>query len=801
MGEVPQQYEIRAVNVKGTESDAVVNYVRQVSGLTVGQKVTVPGDPAFSDAIRNIYTPGLFSDVQISTDSTAGGGVYLSIHVKEEPKLASLKIEGVKRGERDDLKKKVDLPIGRPVRPSDLEAAKQVVRDYYSEKGYALTDISVSRDLSAANNTVDLTLHVDKGSKVRVGDIIIKGNEDISDHTIASQLENNKKHPWWQFWKKSKFDEDKLDEDLQNVLAYYREQGYYDARIVQDTVWIEQEDGKPRATVKLTVHEGPQYHVRSVTWEGNTVYPDQVLTQALGFEKGDVYDETKLNQNLYANRHSTDIASLYMNRGYMRFNAQPTVLVVPGDSLDLHFDVTEGDIYTFGNIDIEGNTKTKEHVIRRELYTVPGQTFSRESIQESIRRLSQLNYFNQEDLAKGPNVQVDEADKQVDLTYNVEEVGSDQLELSGTWGRYGLILMLRFGFNNFSAQRLFDKSAWKPLPSGDGQKLQLAVQTNGRYYQSYSVSFTEPWYRGRPTPVGFSVMHSRLGDLYSRYYNLGADTTSVSSDRHLITTSARAFYQRRLKWPDNFFNLSTSIGYQYYLNRNLVSYIPTGLNQEISFEESISRSSLDNPTFPMRGSQVEFSVKIAPPIPGFIQYHKWRFTSSWNIPIANKLSFGLGTDLGYVGSLTGKPVKFERFDVGGSPFDVQGYYNFGTDVVYMRGYPRSALTPRNGSQIIGGTVLNKFTSELRWLAIQTPQLQAAPYLFMDAANTWNGFKSYNPAELYRSAGVGLRLFLPIVGMLELTYGYNFDEFTPLDANTDGSRHWYFQFSLGQGFNQ
>lgn len=797
--EAPAEYEVKEIKVEGADTEAVASYVRQVSGLQVGQTVTVPGDPALSDAIRNIYAPGLFSDVKIATEKTDDGGINLVLRVQEEPKLNEFRIEGVKKGDREDLQKQMSLLRGRPVRPTDIEQAKRVIQKYYGAKGFALTEVDVRRNVNDAANTVDLTLVVNRGERVRVGDVRIEGNSELSDRSIARRLKNTREGRWWRFWKKSKFNEDKLEEDLQAVLDFYRERGYYDARIVRDSVYIVVDNGSPRAIVELEVHEGKQYHIRNIDWEGNTVYSDEVLTQALGFKKGDVYNQTKLQQNLFANKNSSDVASLYMNRGYMRFNAEPTIRVVAEDSIDISFDVTESDIYTFGNIDIQGNDKTKEHVIRRELYTIPGQTFSRSQIQESIRRLAQLNYFNQESLT--PTIEVDEQNKEVDLTYNVEEVGSDQLELSGTWGRYGLILMLRFGFNNFSAQNIFNPSAWRPLPSGDGQKLSVGIQTNGSYYQNYSISFTEPWYRGRPTPVGFSLSHSRMGSgIYGSYYFRDREERD---DGSLITTSARAFYQKRLNWPDDYFTTGTSIGYQYYLN-NLdgYRYIPEGLSQEVSIEQTLSRSSIDNPMFPMSGSEVALSLKVAPPIPGFIQYHKWRFKSSWNVPLANKISFGFGTDLGYVGSLTGDPVEFGLFDVGGSPFDAQGYYTFGTDLIYMRGYPRSAITPRDANNnILGGRVLNKFTSEIRWLAVQSPQIQAAPYIFMDAANTWTGLSTYNPAELYRSAGVGVRLFLPIVGMLELTYGYNFDRYPLVNSATGelSDRKWYFQFSLGQSF--
>lgn len=800
--QTPQPHEILGISVVGVENETTRNFVQQTSGLRVGQSVLLPGDQAFADAIRNIYRLGLFSDVRIVEERRAGSGVFLAIEVKEEPKLAEYTFEGVKKGHRDDLQKEVPLLRGMPVRPAEIERSIQVVRDFYRDKGYLLAEVGVERE-QTPEGTVRLRFVVDRGPRVEVGDIGIAGNDEISDFRLRRRMKETKEDRWWRFWSAATFDRDKYEEDLRNLVNYYNQKGFYDAQIVHDSVYVRGEaSGEPEVVIEITVDEGPRYHIRNIEWEGNTVYTDAFLTQSLGFEKGDVYNSQQLEQNLYANRQSSDVSSLYLNRGYMRFNVQPTIRVVEGDSLDLFFEVVEGDVYEFGDIKIAGNTKTKEHVIRRELYTVPGQTFSREYIQESIRRLSQLNYFTQESLQQPPGIEIDEEAKQVHLTYTLAEASSDQLELSGTWGSFGLVLMLRFSFNNFSAQNLFERDAWRPLPSGDGQQLSLAVQTNGTYYQNYSVSFTEPWFRGRPTPVGFSLSYSTInaGGYLSRYTG-----SSARDEGGLQTMSVRGFFDRRLKWPDDKFSLSTGLRYQLYSNDSLFQTIPFGVTQFLTLQQSLSRNSQDHPYFPQTGSSALLSMELAPPLPGFAQYHKWRFRTAWNVPVLPKLTLSVGTDYGYVGSLTGDRVAFERFILGGSPFDTQGFYNqFGRDIIYMRGYPVSSIGPRQEGEPVGGTILNKYTSELRWMAIQSQQLQAAPYLFLDAANTWNNFSSYNPAQLYRSGGVGMRLFLPIIGMLELAYGYNFDRFTPLDGQSGrhtGEPDWYFQFSLGQGFNQ
>jgi len=661
-----------------------------------------------------------------------------------------------------------------------------------------LAEVEVRRD-ETPENGVNLEFVVDRGPRVEVEDIIVKGSHDISASKLRKKMDETKEDRWWRFWSRATFKRDDYEKDKELIIQYYRDKGYYDARILSDSVYLDTSGDEPGVIVEVEVHEGPQYHVRDIDWEGNTIYPDEALTQALGFEKGDVYNESQLEENLYGNRRSSDVSSLYMNRGYMLFRVQPEVRVVQGDSLDITFEVQEGDVFEFGEITIAGNLKTKEHVIRRELYTIPGETFSRDAIQESMRRLSQLNYFNQESLAAGPNIQIDEEDKEVDLGYTLEEVGSDQLELSGTYGRFGLVLMLRFGFNNFSIQDVFEPGAWKPLPSGDGQQLSVSLQTSGTAYQSYSLGFTEPWFQGRPTPVGFNVSHTRFRG--SSIYSSG----STTSGNRFVRTSASVFYRQRLQWPDDKFTASSSVGYQFFNNQNITSALTQGISQEVTFRQGLSRSSIDHPVFPTRGSTMNLSLEIAPPVGDFIQYHKWRFQTSWNVPLLQKLSFNASSDFGYIGSLTGEDVLFERFVVGGSPFDVQGFRsNFGKDIIYMRGYPARALGPRLDDEAVGGRILNKYTSELRWLAIQSPQLQAAPYLFLDAANTWDTWGTYSPTQLFRSAGAGVRLFLPILGMIELTYGYNFDEFEPIPQQAgrhNGSKRWLFQFSIGQGFGQ
>ena len=799
--EPPRELEVASIRVEGIENEATKSFIAQTSGIEVGQHVTVPVDPVFGEAIRAIFRLGNYDDVKVYEGKRNGDKVDLVIQVKEVPRLGEYTFTGVRKSHRKELKEKAPLLARMPVKLSEIERTEQVIKDFYRDKGQPMATVEV-KQVEHPDNTVDVEFAVNRGPKVEVELIEITGNENVSARKIRKKM-STKQDTWWRFWKKAKFDRTKYAEDHDKVIAFLNENGYYDAQIAQDTVYLDPGNtdggkGDPGMIVKMNIHEGPQYHIRRVEWEGNTLYPDDFLTASLGLQKGDIYNSKKLEENLYANKRSSDVSSLYMNRGYMTFRVQPTVRVVEGDSLDLSFDLSEGDIFEFGNVEIAGNDKTKDHVVRRELYTIPGQTFSRDAIQESIRRLMQLNYFSQESLGQGPSVDVDEARKKVDLTYNLEETGSDQLQLSGTWGQFGLVLSLGFEFNNFSAQNFFKKGAWKPLPSGDGQRLSLGIQTNGRFYQNYSIGYTEPWFRGKPTPVGFSVSYSRIGQ--------NPFIRSIV-DASLSTVSGRVFYEKRLKWPDDKFSYLSGVQYQYTDNNGLYSSLPSGVSQEVTLQQVLSRNSTDHPLFPTQGSTMRFSIDIAPPVGGFIQYHKWRFQNNWHIPIIPKVSLSFGADFGYVGSITGDDVFFQRFVVGGSPFDTQGTFNrffFATDIVYMRGYPAGALGPRRNDEPVGGRILNKYSSELRWMAIQSEQLQAAPYVFMDGANAWNDFNSYNPAELFRSAGFGMRFFLPILGMLELAYGYNFDEFAPTALSRSdhtGERQWLFQFTIGQGFNQ
>ena len=786
----PTTYEVSEVVIAGAADENSESLARQVSGLRPGMRVQLPWDPAFAEAVRNLYARGGFSDVAVEAGEVEGGAVALRVDVTEPPRLGTFTVEGVKSGERDELADVIPLLRGRSVRPADVERGRMVIEEYLRDKGFRLATVEV-RQRVGADGRVALVYDVDKGERVAVRSVRFEGNEVFSDRTLRKQLKNTPEKRWWRFWKSETFEDDAFEEDLATLVRFYNDRGYYGARVVQDSVFFETtEDGTRDLVVRVEVEEGPQYAVRNVTFEGNTVFTDDQLRFALGVERGDVYNRTALEQNLYYTPGHTDVSSLYADRGYLRFNVQPEVTVAPGDSLDLSYEVFEGEVYEFGDVRIAGNTRTKEHVIRREIRTVPGQPYSRQAIERSIRELSTLNYFDPASFGQGPDTEIDDDDRTIDLVYNLSETSSDQLELSGGYGgaNLGLLLTARVTFTNFSLQNLL-QGFKGGLPTGDGQQLSLQVQTYGRRSQRYSLSFTEPWFRGRPTPIGFSL--SYVNSNFTNY-DLGL-------------ASANLFYRQRLKWPDDYFQTGTSLGYRLYdVGEGTLSRLPEGLSQEVTVTQTLSRNALDNPTFPRAGSSVNLSFTVAPPIGGSIQYHKTDLQTAFYTPITSKLSASFATRAGYIGSLTGDDVEFQRYLIGGTPLEANSNSGIGRgigrELVFLRGYPTESIGPRRDGVAVGGQILTKYESELSYLLLQTPQLSAAPYLFADAANTYAGASDFDPSRLFRSVGVGAKLFLPIVGLVDVSYGYQIDAFDPAGvpgSNVDDAQPgWRFQFSLG-----
>ncbi len=787
-----KSFIVASVDVAGSLDESTKKFLKKASGLRVGQTITLPNDPAVAVAIRAIYRLGQFSDVEITHQKPGSGGLKLFIHVTSFPRLNEVRFTGLNKKEERQLHKKVDLLPGLVVRPADIKRNRQIIQEDLREKGHHQSIVEV-QELAIGENAIDVLFHVNDGPQFRVQKISIDGNLRLSESSLKKVMDT-REQTWWRFWDKARFEEDILQEDLEKMQRYMHQEGFYDARIVKDTVVVNTLDD-PGLYVSIDVHEGEPYFIESINWEGNTLFSDDQLTGWLGIKPGDRYNLTKLQENLYGNARGSDVSSRYMNLGYMRFSIEPVIAIAGRDSLSLRLDVLEGQPYTFGEIEITGNHVTNDHVVRRELFSVPGERFSRAAIQESVRRLMQTGYFGDQSIRQGPGISIDDANKEVHLRYEIEEANFPMPQFTGTIGQFGLVLGVKMAYNNFSLQKAFEKNGWHPLPSGDGQQVGLNVQANGKQYQQYSFSFSEPWFRGKPAPIGLSIS----------YTHIGAEAVSSDLRGGFNTFSVRAFHDRRLKWPSSFFNVGTVVEYRAF-NNSLYEELPTGRSEELSISQSISHNTTDHPLFPASGSHNRFSVEVGLPVNDFVQYHKWRFQSSWNFPLlkSRRLSFNAGADLGYIGSLNGGEVAFERFVLGGSPLDAQGIAStpvLGTDVVYFRGYPLGAFSSSEDGGVTGHRLLTKYTTELRWMAIQKPQFQVMPYAFFDAANAWNDLQAFNATSLFRSAGFGLRMSLPIVGMVDVVYGRNLDSFAvPDGSNKTGLPGWGLQFSIGQPFN-
>jgi outer membrane protein insertion porin family len=791
----PRTYQIEEVVVDGLTT-ARESYLVNTSGLSAGTSITIPGEE-IPEAIRRIYGTSLFSDVEICHDVISGNNIRLRIYVQEQPRLGRYELEGVKRSQRRDLRERLNLLSGFAVTNSRLSQALSTIRRYFSEKGYWGTEIEVIEEHTEdLRNRVNLTFNIDPGERIKVRRIRFGGNEQFTDRRLRSEFGTIKQDRWWRIFKRHVYTEEEFDEGLENLLSYYRENGHRDIRILQDTVYVYDWRGnRDGVSIDITLQEGPQYRVRNVTWEGNTVYTDEELTQQLNFREGDLFNEIRFEENLYMRSDDGDITSLYQNVGYLFFEVIPDIRVVGENQLDLHFDIIEREIATIRDVTFSGNTKTHDDVVRRTLRTVPGQTYSRSAIIRSIRELSTLGYFNPEGIE--PDLNPDPENQMVDISYRLDESQStDNFEFSGGFGgrQIGVILAARVNFNNFSIQRAFERSGWNPIPSGDGQKLSLGVQVTGRGYQSYSFSFQEPWLRGRPTSLGLSMSYDILN-----YRQLPGDETRQRNELFSSTVSVG----RQLRWPDDYFSQRTSVSYQLYNVAGFSGIFQDGSTSILNIKHQIERNSLDNFISPTRGSKLMISGEIAPPLPNFGQYYKLRSGYQSHVSLVGRLTLSGSVDYGYMGYFgTGERSNFQRFFLGGTA--IQQRQSFINDNIDMRGYPggtTGVISPLDDNRnLIGGRILSKYTMELRYPAITSEQIQLIPYVFMDAGNTYSDVRSFDPFNVKRAAGFGARLYLPILGLVDLSYGYRMDG-TPASSRGAGleAGEWEFLFNIGAPF--
>ncbi|MDX9750599.1 MAG: outer membrane protein assembly factor BamA, partial [Flavobacteriales bacterium] len=811
----PQEYEIGGITVSGTLSTDP-NAVKLFTGLQVGDKVKVPGE-AISRAIRNLWDQKLFSDVRIEAAEIRGRTIFLHIVVLERPRLSGYTFGNVTRGQADNLREEIDLVRGQQVTEAVLENTRQAIQRHYRLKGFlrARAEIIETPSDSLMSNSVKLRINVDKGPRVRIKQVIFNGNQEISDKRLRRTMKKTRQKRWWNLFGSSKYLAAELRDDRGRVIDLYNEKGFRNAAILRDTMYF---TAPKWVNVELDIEEGTKFHFRHITFTGNIKHDDHALHEVLGIDRGDVYNKKLLDSRLYMNPTGRDISSLYMDDGYLAFYPDPVERVVPGDSIDLEIRIREGKQYRIRNVIIKGNTKTNEHVVRREIRTKPGQLFNRSDVIRTQRELSNQGYFNPESM--GVNPVQDPRTGTVDLEYTVEEKPSDRLELSGGWGVGRLIMSLGLSFTNFSMKNILDPKAYTPLPSGDGQTLNLRAQTNGRYFQSYSLSFVEPWLGGRkPNSLSFSVYHTVQTNGLGRWADSPEGRIPNPDRQSLLISGASVGLGKRLTLPDDYFILRQTLGYQLYDLKNFTSgqvvfAFTDGTSNVLSYQVQLSRNSVDQPFFARSGSDISLSLKATPPWSlmqaprdwgtlapaeryNWVEFHKWKFTTQWfnkltNSKTGHNLVLMARAGFGYLGRYNDAvgDSPFERYYLGGVP--LTGFQLDGREIISLRGYDDFSLAPTTGNFIV-----SKYTTELRFPLSLNPSATIYTLAFIEAGNTWGGFDRLDPFKMYRSAGFGLRLFLPMFGPMGLDYGWRLDDVPEL-PNMGRSQ---FHFTIGIDFGE
>ena len=796
----PEEFCIKEVTVSGIKF-LDPNVIINLSGLFVGDTISIPGEIT-TKAVNKLWGQKLFSDVKISATRIDGKDVYLDIFLQEQPRISGLEYKGLKKNEEKDIQDLLKLRVGGQATDNILDNAKRLIKNHFRSKAFlnSRIDIYKENDTLIANG-VRLIFDIDKGPKVRISDITFEGNKNISDKRLRKALKKTKRRDI-NFFKTSKFIESDYEEDKVNLIDFYNEKGYRDAKIISDSIYVVNEK---RIGIVIRVEEGSKYYYRNITWIGNSKLPDEALNSLLGISSGDVYDKALLEKRLFMDDNS--ISTTYMDDGYLFFNIDPVEVWAENDSIDIEMRIFEGEQATINRIVIHGNTKTHENVIRRELYTKPGDLFSKTNITRSYREIANLGHFDPEKINVTPTPNI--AEGTVDLTYTVEEKPNDQFEISGGWGAKMFVGTVGIRFSNFSAGRIFKKEAWSPIPSGDSQSLSLRAQTNGSFYKAFSLTFVEPWLGGKK-PTNFSI------SIYHSIRNQYGVSIFEKSDKSMKVTGGAIGIGTRLKWPDDFFTFYNEISYQRYGLQDWFDFIfSNGISNNLSYKVSFSRNSIDQPFYPRRGSNFNLSLQLTPPysfISGkdfstvhddkvkykWIEYHKWTGKIQWYHQLAKDLVLYTGAQFGYLGyynpDIGYSPL--EGFDVGGS--GMSGFNLYGIETIGLRGYADNSLTPRvqaQGHTVQFATVYDKFTVELRYPITLQPQASVYVLSFLEGGNAWYHFYKVNPFNIHRSAGAGVRLFLPMIGMLGVDWGYGFDEVPGNPKANKGQFH----FIIGMPF--
>jgi outer membrane protein insertion porin family len=798
----PGDYILKGITISGIkylDSNALIG----ISGLRVGEEISIPGDKV-TLAVQKLWEQGLFSDVRVTYTQILNDSLSLDIYLQERPRLSSLKLEGVKSSELQDLNEKISLPNGSQVTAFALNNTERIIKDHYIGKGYLNTEVKfVQKDDPERPNNVILTVNIDKKDKVKISEIKFIGLNSFDAHKLMHKMKSTKVRNW-NFFRSSKFIQTKYEEDKLKLYQLYNDNGYKDFAILSDSIYRVSDD---RIGLQIRLYEGKQYFIRNINWVGNSIYPKEFLSRKLNIEKGSVYDQSLFEKKLTVDEDA--VSSLYLDHGYLFSRLVPVEAKVEADSIDLEIRIYEGDQAYLNNIIISGNTRTNEHVPRRELYTLPGDLFSKENIIRSVRQVGVLGHFDPEKI--NPQPLPDPANGTVDLLYKLEERANDQFEISGGWGAGMLVGTIGVKFNNFAMRNFFKLKEWKPYPSGDGQSVSIRAQSNGRIYQSYNLSFVEPWLGGtKPNTLNISAYHS----LMTNGQKKGQD------GRQSMTIDGVSLgIGKRLEWPDDFFSIYGELNYQRYNLYNYTVYtflFDNGISNLLSFTTRLMRfSTSPNLIYPRSGSSFSLSLQLTPPyslisgknfsnVPDaekykWIEFYKLVFKADYYFPVSsdNKLVLNSRFAFGYLGFYNKNigPSPFENFYVGGD--GMTGYSLYGRDIIGVRGYTNGSLTPvdPNKPAVLSGNVYSKLTFELRYPISLNPQATIYVLTFAEAGKAWYDLKEFNPFNMNRSAGVGIRANLPMFGLLGVDWGYGFDPI-PGNPNSSGSQ---FHFVIGQQF--
>ena len=809
----PQNYIIGGVTISGTEyldNDVLIT----ISKLVVGSRIEVPSD-ATSNVVKNLMDQGLFDEVELYADAVRGDSIFFNIHVVERPRLTRIDIEGLSKTQTEEVRKQLNENTGKIVNQNLMNTTRNTITRYLSEKGFLYPEITMApvRDSAQANNQI-LVVNVDRNRKVRAHRINFTGNEDFSQRQLRKFFKGVRQRTWWRITGPGKFKAEKYKEAKENLIAKMHENGYRDAEILRDTFY---KHNDRNVIVDIDLYEGPKYYFGDIAWQGNAKYSDSILNVILGIRKGEVFSEEKLNTKLMGpTRNSDDISSLYLNDGCLTFTVDPVQTRIYNDTIDLDLRIYEGAQFTINDIILKGNDVTNDRVLLREIHTKPGQKFSKELLMRSTRQIAQLGNFDEQKTNPIPT-NLNHSEGTVDIEYNVVEKPADQVELSGGFGAGQVIGTLGLSFNNFSTRNFFDKSAWKPLPRGDGQKLSIRGQTSGKRYQSYSFSFSEPWLGGKK-PIYFGVSAFTSSSSYGGFdWRTGRQVVSDSELSRIWMNGVTVSLGKRLQWPDNYFQLNYSLGLQQYKLQNYGNYFlfDNGTSYNINLTQEISRNSVDQPIYPTSGSHLKFTIQVTPPYSLFnninyptapndqrykwTEYHKWKFDSQWYTRITGKLVLKAQAQFGFLGSyssVTGQS-PFERFKLGGD--GMMGFdFLQGSEIIAMRGYANGMVIP-DGSDVniarnSGSPIYNKYQLELRHPVMLNDQATVFVLAFAEGGNTWNNFRDFNPFKVRRSVGVGARIFLPIFGLLGIDYGHAFD---PIPGVPSSTWRQNFTFSIMQ----